>query len=104
MNSQFKEARILLVIQTIRTNPEMLIRRVAKTYDVSRITLRDRMKDRIPKTEKRNTQHNLIPIEEEILVRHILDLDSRGFPSRIDDVRDMTDLLCKVRYTKSIDK
>ena len=82
----------------------MSIRRATKTYDVSRTTLRDRIESRILKTKKRNTQHNLTPIEEETLVRHILDLDSRGFPSRIDDVRDMTDLLCKVRHVKSIDK
>ena len=104
MNSQSKEARILLTIQVIRTNPEMSIRRVVKTYDVSRITLRNRMKGRIPKAEKCNTQHNLTPTEEEILVRHILDLDSRGFPSRIDDVRDMTDLLRKIRHVKPVGK
>ena len=104
MNSQSKEARILLAIQAIRTNPEMSIRRAAKTYDVPRTTLRDRMKSRTPKAEKRNIQHNLTPTEEETLVRHILDLDSWEFPSRIDDVRDMTDLLCKVCHVKSIDK
>ena len=82
----------------------MLIRRVVKTYDVPQTTLRDRMKDRISKVEKRNIQHNLIPIEEETLVRHILDLNSREFPSRIDDVRDMTDLFRKIRYTKSVKK
>ena len=82
----------------------MSIRCVVKTYDVSRITLRNRMESRTLKVEKRNIQHNLTLIEEETLVRHILDLDSRGFPSRIDDVRDMTDLLYKTRYVKFIDK
>ena len=53
----------------------MSIRRVVKTYDVSQITLRDRMKKRIPKTENRNVQYNLISIKEEILVRYILNLD-----------------------------
>ena len=82
----------------------MLIRRIVKTYDVSQIIFRDRIKSRIPKIEKRNIQYNLIPIEEETFVRHILDLDSRGFSFRIDDVRDMTDLLYKTRHVKSIDK
>ena len=76
MNSQFQEARIRLTIQTIRTNQEMSIRRVVKTYDVSQTTLRDRIKDYIPKTEERKTQHNLTLIEEETFVQHILDLDS----------------------------
>ena len=104
MNSQFQEVRIRLTIQTIRTNQEMSIRCVIKTYDVSQITLRDRIKDCIPKAEERKAQYNLILIEEETFVRYILDLDSRGFPSRINDVRDMANLLCKIRYVKSVDK
>ena len=82
----------------------MSIRCTTKTYDVSQTTLRNRMKDCVPKTEERNARHNLIPIEEETFVRYILDLDLRGFSSRINDVRDMTDLLCKTRHIKSIDK
>ena len=82
----------------------MSIRCVVKTYDVSQTILRDRMKDCVLKIEERNVRHNLTPTEKEILVRYILDLDSRGFPSRINDVRDMTDLLRKTRYIKSIDK
>ena len=104
MNSQSQEARILLAIQVIRTNQEMSIRCTVKTYDVPQTTLRDRMKGCVPKAEERNVRHNLTPTEEEILVRYILDLDSRGFPSRINDVRDMADLLRKVRHVKSIDK
>ena len=76
MNSQSQEVRILLTIQTIHTNQEISIRRVVKTYDVSRTTLRNRIESCTSKTEERNTQHNLTSIEEEILVRHILDLDS----------------------------
>ena len=104
MNSQSQEVRILLVIQVIRTNQEMSIRCTVKTYDVSQTTLRDRMKGCVLKTEERNVRHNLISIEEEILVRYILDLDLRGFSFRINDVRDMTDLLYKIRHIKSVDK
>ena len=75
MNSQSQEARILLIIQVIRTNQEMSIRCAVKTYDVSQTILRDRMKDYVLKIEERNVRHNLTPIEEETLVRYILDLD-----------------------------
>ena len=68
INSQSQEIKILLIIQTIRTNQEMSIRRVIKTYDVSRITLRNRIEDYIPKIKERNVQHNLIPIKEETLI------------------------------------
>ena len=104
INSQFQEVRILFVIQIIRTNQKMSIRCTIKTYDVPQTTLRDRMKSCISKTEERNTRHNLTSIEKEILVRYILDLDSRGFSSRINDVRDMIDLLYKTRHVKSISK
>ena len=40
-----------------------------------------------------NARYNLTPTEEETFVQYILDLDSRGFLPRIDDVRDMADLL-----------
>ena len=104
MNSQSQEARILLAIQAIRTNQEMSIRYTAKTYDVSQTILCDRMKGYVFKAKERNARHNLIPTEEETLVRYILDLDSRGFPSQINDVRDMTDLLCKTYHVKFVDK
>ena len=104
MNSQSQEAKIRLIIQVIRTNQEMSIRRAVKTYDVLQTTLRDRMKGCTPKAEERKAQYNLTLTEEETFVRHILDLDLRGFPSRINDVRDMTDLLCKTCYVKFINK
>ena len=104
MNSQSQEARILLVIQAIRTNQEMSIRCATKTYDVPQTTLRDRMKGCTPKAEERKAQHNLTLTEEETFVRHILDLDSREFPFRINDVRDMADLLYKIRGAKPVGK
>ena len=104
INSQFQEVRILLIIQVIRTNQEMSIRRIIKTYDVSRTTLRNRIEGCTSKVEEYNVQHNLTSIEEETLVRHILDLNLWGFSFRINDVRDMVDLLCKTRHTKSVDK
>ena len=82
----------------------MSIQYVVKTYDVSQTILRDRMKGCIPKTENRNTQHNLTLTEEETFVQHILDLDSQEFPSRINDVRDMVDLLYKIRDVKPVGK
>ena len=82
----------------------MSIRYTIKTYDVSQIILRNRIKDCILKVKERNVRHNLTSIKEEILVRYILDLDLRGFSSRINDVRDMTNLLYKIRYIKPVDK
>ena len=82
----------------------MSIRRTTKTYDVPQTTLYDRIKNCISKTKECKTQHNLILTKEETFVRYILDLNSREFSFRINNVRDMTDLLRKTRHVKSVDK
>src|SRR6266699_2348794 len=95
MPVQIQEARIILAIEAIRTAKKMSIRCTAQIYDVPKSIFIVRMKGHIPKTEKCNTQYNLTPTEEKTFVRYILDLDSRGFPPRIDDIQDIADLLCK---------
>ena len=102
MPSNSKEASILLAIQAIHSNPKLNITRASKMYNVPRSTLRDRIAGCLPKTEVRNARHNLTLTEEETLVRYILDLDSRGFPLRIDGVRDMANLLCTTRHAKPV--
>jgi len=56
------------------------------------------------KLETRNVRFNLIFIEEETIVRYILDMDSRGFPPRIDDVEDMANSLFATRSAKCVGK
>lgn len=104
MSVQTQEGRVTLAIEALRTAKNMSIRAIAKIYDVPRSTLEARLKGRIPKPEKRNSQHNLTLSEEETLVRYILDLDSRGFPPRIDSVRDMANLLRATRHATPVGK
>ena len=101
---QMQEARIILAIEAIRMRKKMSIRRAAQTYNVPKSTLIARMKGRVAKPEKRDVQHNLTLAEEETLVRYILDLDSRGFPPRIDGVKDMADLLLATRHARPTGK
>ena len=56
------------------------------------------------KPETRNVRFNLTFIEEETIVRYILDMDSRGFPLRIDDVEDMANSLLATRSAKRVGK
>lgn len=62
------------------------------------------MQGRTPAPEKRNARHNLTSSEEETIVRYIIDLDSRGFPPRIDGVEDMANLLLATRHAKRVGK
>ncbi len=70
MQTQTKETRIVLAIETIHTT------NAAQMYEVFESTIRNRMKGYLPKAEKRNAQHILTESEEETLVRYVLDLDS----------------------------
>jgi hypothetical protein len=45
----------------------------------------------------------LTPYEEEAIVQYILDLDSRGFPSRPRDVQEIADLLLAKRDASPVD-
>ncbi len=88
-----KETKITLAIEAIRTTKKMSIRRTIKTYDLLESSFRNRMKDMIPLAERYNGRCRLTPVEEETLLRYILDLDSRRFAPRIDSVEDMANIL-----------
>src|SRR6266566_2411838 len=60
-----KETRITLVIEAIRTTKKMSIRRVAKTYDLLKNSLYNRMKGIISLTERYNGRCQLTLTEEE---------------------------------------
>ena len=104
MSVHTQEGRIILAIEAIRTTKNLSTRAAAKTYNVPRMTLVDRMKGRIAKPEIRNARHNLTPSEEETLIRYILDLDTRGFPPRICSVEDMANSLLATRRAKPVGK
>ena len=46
----------------------------------------------------------ITPIEEKVIVKHILDLDERGFPPRPADVKAMADLMLAERGQAPIGK
>ncbi|KAF1929830.1 transposase, partial [Didymella exigua CBS 183.55] len=66
---------------------------LAAAYDVLELTLRTRLKGIRPKHETTLVNQKLSPIEEQSLIQWILDLDCRGFPPQIIDVRRMADAL-----------
>ena len=68
-------------------------RHTARIYDVPEATLRDRMNGKTPKPELRPVAYRLTAIEEEAVVRYILDLDTRGFAPRHASVEDIANLL-----------
>jgi hypothetical protein len=104
METQTQEARIILAIETIRTSKKLSRRAAAKIYNIPETTLRDRMTGRTPRRELRVNCLKLTELEEEVLVRYILDLDTRGFAPRLAGVEDMANYILESRGGKHVGK
>ncbi|KAH7463353.1 hypothetical protein FOMA001_g18122 [Fusarium oxysporum f. sp. matthiolae] len=104
MSQSSNEARTLLALQALQNDPKLSTRRAAKIYEISEPRLRRRRngiqsrRDFIPKSRK------LSDLEEQIIFQFILDLDSRGFPSRLRFVEEMANSLLADRDASPVGK
>ena len=62
------------------------------------------MKGAAPISDRRPALQKSTEIEEDVIVQYILDLDTRGFSPRIDDMREMADHILATRTTRRIGK
>jgi len=104
MEIQTQEARIILAIEAIRTSKKLSKRSAAKIYKVPEATLRHRMAGRTHRPEIKANCYKLNDLEEDTIVRYILDLDSRGFAPRLSSVEDIANLLLKSRGALCVGK
>jgi helix-turn-helix, Psq domain len=105
MQIQTQEAWIILAIEAIRTSKKKLSRQAAaKIYNIPYSTLSSRMNGAISIHDRRPAVQKLTELEEEVIVNHILDLDSRGFSPRLADVEDMANHLLKTHRAKHVGK
>jgi hypothetical protein len=88
-----KEGRLSLAITSFNRNPYQSKRALSLAFDVPESTLRSRLQGILPKSATVSVRLKLSPVEEQSLVQWILDLDRRGFPPHIIDVRRMADVL-----------
>jgi hypothetical protein len=80
-----------------RNNPKQSVRALAVAYNVPESTLRTRLRGTQPRSETASVNRKLSATEEQSLVQWILELDRRGFPPHIIDVRRMADTLLAAR-------
>ena len=102
MQIQTQEARIILAIEAIRTSKNLSRRAAAKIYQVPESTLRSRMNGHTSLCERRPANHKLTELEEEVIVRYILDMDTRGFAPRLAGVEDMADYILESRGAQRV--
>ena len=104
MESTSTESRLILAIEAIKINPERSIRAIAKIYNIPRATLIYRMNGRRARQDVRTNSLKLTELEENAVLKYILDLDMRGFPPRLADVGDMANILLADRDAGRVGK
>ncbi|KAI1675982.1 Transposase [Pyrenophora tritici-repentis] len=92
-----REARVLLASRALQEKRVTSQRQAAMLYDAPRTTLRRRLRGTQPRSETASINRKLSAIEEQSLIQWILELDRRGFPPHIIDVRRMADALLAAR-------
>ena len=104
MSVIIQEAKIILAIEAIRTSKKLSRRKAAKLYQVPFSTLNGRMNGRTTLPERRPASVKLSKLEEEVIVRNILDVDSRGFVHRLASIEDIANYILESRGGKRVGK
>ncbi len=98
MNSkESKEARIQLAIQALDRDPELSVRCAARIYNAPEATVRTRRAGAQPRRDCTANAMKMKAVEEDVILKHILDMDTRGYPPRLADVTAMANSLLAER-------
>jgi hypothetical protein len=87
------ERQIQTALQALKEDATLSLRRAAAIYNVSRTTLSYRRAGRLSQGDCWPKSMNLTKTEEEVVVEHILELITRGFPPRLAAVADIANSL-----------
>ncbi|PHH49707.1 hypothetical protein CFIMG_007664RA00001 [Ceratocystis fimbriata CBS 114723] len=87
------EANIVLALQALQTNPELGLRPAARLYQVDYHTLRRRQNGIQCRRNTIPNSRRLSDLEEQVIVKFILDLDSQGYPPQLRGVEEMANRL-----------
>ncbi|SCO92448.1 related to transposase [Fusarium oxysporum] len=93
-----------MALQAYQADPKLSLRRAAKIYDVHFQTLHYRSQGRQARDDYIPSSRKLSNQEEQVIVEYILNLDSRGFPSRHCDIEEMANRLLADRDASPVGK
>jgi hypothetical protein len=91
------EANIQLTISSLNRHQIKTERAAVRTFNVPRMTLRDRGAGKPARHDCRPNSKKLTQLEEDVIVRYILDLVQRGVSPTYAAIRDMADKLLVAR-------
>jgi DDE superfamily endonuclease len=91
------EDQIILALKAIKRDPKLSFRAAAKIYSVDPMKLSRRQRGQRPRRDMAANSRKLTDLEESIIVRYVLDLDSKGFPPRYCGVEDMANQILTER-------
>jgi hypothetical protein len=97
MTKHWLESDVVLTVKVLRTNPQLSLRKVVQIYHVPRTTLAARLHGTPSRQDSIANSQKITPLEESVIVRHILDLDSRVFPPRMSAVEDMANRILELQ-------
>jgi hypothetical protein len=92
---QTNKARIILVIEAIRSSSKISIRRAIILYEIPRNSFSYKLAGQISCNKTKINCHKLTEIEEEVIIRYILDLNTRGFAPRFAGIKNITNYILK---------
>jgi hemin uptake protein HemP len=84
-----REDRIILAIQTMKSNALLSQRRAAAIYNVQESTLRTRRAGKASRRDILANSSRLSRSEEEVIIQYIRKLDARGFAPTLSYVQEM---------------
>ena len=96
-----QENRMQMAISAYKNKKIKSILKAAEIFGVSEATLRRRLKGNKSRAETRASGHKLTALEEEVLVKSLLDADKRGFSIRPEYLRGMAQILLRDRTQDS---
>ncbi len=98
------EQQVQLALQAMERDEKLSLRKAAKLYSVAPMTLHERRKGIRSRAETIANSRNLDPLEEQAIVRRVLDLYEQGFSPGLSVVEDMAKLLRKARGASRVGK
>ena len=104
MSSTSKEDMVILAIKALKDDPKLKVGTAAKIYDVDRMTLTRRRDGKPARYDTPANSRKLTDLEEQTIVRYIVELCARAFHPRLCYVEDMANRLLRERDAPPVGK